>query len=451
MGNKKVAGIGFCHSRVDPKGETMTGTKRGISRRDFLHASVAGAAGLLAAACVPVAPGGEMASAPAEVQRELTLIGGGGEMWENIYNYFTEHTGIKVNLQSYPTGGGDAVTQKFIMLGEIEYDDIDIQVHMDTTAAVYLQKGWFEDLSDLYSEEDKADMPSSIRNYNDTYGWGRHPFNLAAIVFYRNTNLVPEAPATWEEMVDVAQELTNADEEMWGWRSSGAGWAPNVTAVMVHQAGGNIDTMDDDASRAALQYMYDWVHTHGITPPTIVQEDPGAIRPHVAAGNVPMYWDMENGLGYTLGLDGNTMTKETLVASRWPAGPAGDNTLIMLGGIGIPKWNIKNKDEAFEFVRFYIQKEHAKQLCIFKNYTPARNSLYEDPDIREMVSIMDSGPGFAEIIRDGEFRCPYTCDVRAGAFEKVYGDVANRMWAGEMNVDEAWAWVQEELARVWGM
>ncbi len=46
MGHKKIAGIGFCHSRVDPKGETMTGTKRGISRRDFLHASVAGAAGL---------------------------------------------------------------------------------------------------------------------------------------------------------------------------------------------------------------------------------------------------------------------------------------------------------------------------------------------------------------------------------------------------------------------
>ena len=233
------------------------------------------------------------------------------------------------------------------------------------------------------------------------------PSNLTAIVFYRNTELVPEAPATWEEMVSVAQDLTNADEEMWGWRSSGAGWAPNVTAVMVHQAGGNIDNMDDEASRAALQYMYDWVHTHGITPPTIVQEDPGAIRPHVSVGNVPMYWDMENGLGYVLGLDGNQMTKETLVASRWPAGPAGDNTLIMLGGIGIPKWNIKNKDEAFEFVRFFIQKEHAKQLCIFKNYTPARNSLYDDADIQEMVSITDSGPGFAEIIRDGIFRCPY--------------------------------------------
>ena len=73
----------------------------------------------------------------------------------------------------------------------------------------------------------------------------------------------------------------------------------------------------------------------------------------------------------------------------------------------------------------------------------------EDPDIREMVSIMDSGPGFAEIIRDGVFRCPWTCDIRASAFEGIYRDVANRMWAGEFDVDQAWTWAQEELARVW--
>ena len=46
---------------------------------------------------------------------------------------------------------------------------------MDTTAVVYLQKGWFEDLRDFYTDDDVADMPSSIRNYNDSYGWGRHP------------------------------------------------------------------------------------------------------------------------------------------------------------------------------------------------------------------------------------------------------------------------------------
>ena len=209
----------------------------------------------MAAGCVvPVATGEEVAGEPAEVQRELTFIGGGSEVWQNISNYFTENTGIKVNLQSYPTGGGDAVTQKSIMLGEIEYDEIDIQVRMDTTTAVYLQKEWFEDLKDLYSEEDIADIPSSIRNFSDTYGWGRHPHNLAAIVFYRNTELVPEAPAMWEEMVSVAQELTNADEERWCWRCSGAGWAANVTAVMVRQAGGDISIMDDEASRAALRY-----------------------------------------------------------------------------------------------------------------------------------------------------------------------------------------------------
>ena len=427
----------------------MSSEKRGISRRNFLQASVAGAAGLLAAACVAPVPGTEMAAAPMEVQRELTLIGGEQPMWYDIYNYFTEHTGIKVNVQSYPTGGGVAVTQKFVMLGEIEYDEIDIQVHMDTTAAIYLAKGWFEDLEDLYTEEDKADMPTGIRNFNDEYGWGRHPYNLAANVFYRNTDLVPEAPKTWEEMVQVAQEQTNAEEGIWGWRSSGSGWATGMTTLMVNQAGGNLNDMDDEASREALQYMYDWVHTYKITPPTVVSEDPGAIRPFVAAGQVPMYWDMENGLGYVLSLEGNQMTKENLVASRWPKGPVNDNTLIMLGGIMIPKWNVKNKDEAFEFVKFFIQKEHAKQLCIFKNYTPARNSLYEDPDIREMVSIMDSGPGFAEIIRDGVFRCPWTCDIRASAFEGIYRDVANRMWAGEFDVDQAWTWAQEELARVW--
>ena len=71
----------------------MSSEKRGISRRNFLQASVAGAAGLLAAACVAPVPGTEMAAAPMEVQRELTLIGGEQPMWYDIYNYFTEHTG----------------------------------------------------------------------------------------------------------------------------------------------------------------------------------------------------------------------------------------------------------------------------------------------------------------------------------------------------------------------
>ena len=82
-----------------------------------------------------------------------------------------------------------------------------------------------------------------------------------------------EAPATWDDFVAAGQAATDQEAGEWGWRPlGGQGHAFNTMLMALHHSGADLESLNDDATRAALQWMYDWVNNYEITPPSTINE-----------------------------------------------------------------------------------------------------------------------------------------------------------------------------------
>lgn len=102
------------------------------------------------------------------------------------------------------------------------------------------------------------------------------PYALENIALYRNTDLVPEAPATWEEVRAISEEINSADAETYGFiRQEGDPYHfyPIQTAFGGYVFGrddeGNYNPedvgIDNEGSVAALQWVTDMIDA-GLIP-----------------------------------------------------------------------------------------------------------------------------------------------------------------------------------------
>ena len=130
------------------------------------------------------------------------------------------------------------------------------------------------------------------------------PYAVENIAMFRNTDLVPEAPATWEEVLAISEEIHSADAEMYGFiRQEGDPYHffPIQTAfggyVFGEDEDGNYDPeavgIDDEGSVAALQYITDMIDA-GLIPTGL---DGNAAQALFMEGKAGMYitgpWNLE--------------------------------------------------------------------------------------------------------------------------------------------------------------
>jgi maltose-binding protein MalE len=66
---------------------------------------------------------------------------------------------------------------------------------------------------------DKADLfvPAAVNAFNYEGGVYGMPYALENVAFYYNTALVPEAPATWDEVRTISEELQASGDAEYGW------------------------------------------------------------------------------------------------------------------------------------------------------------------------------------------------------------------------------------------
>ena len=294
-----------------------------LNRRDFLRIGAAAATGAVVAGCVqmPAATSdGEMAE-PDEVPREVRLTGHNRPIYHEMNEKFTEETGIEVAMEFHPPKW-EEILAKFTLWGESGYDGIDVEAQDDQIASLYSFKRWCFDLSHLMTDEERADQADAVLGLTEQVGGfqARMFFFVGAEPFYFNKELIPEAPKTWEEMVEVAKTVTDPENDVWGWRPNAGSHNMNLTLMMVNHAGGNNETLDDEGTLTALQFMRDWVFEYEITPPTVVSEAAEEIMALAPAGKAGMWWMYEGNYGPLLEVEGGMLTPETLGVSRWPMG-----------------------------------------------------------------------------------------------------------------------------------
>jgi multiple sugar transport system substrate-binding protein len=227
-------------------------------RVGFVGTAALGA--LLLTAC-----GGSPSAAPSAVQTPAELSGEGaitvwaGSWWEGAVPAITEawerdHPEIDLTIEPLPING---YFDKFIAatIGGTPPDVVDLDGGMITSAA---QQGLVQPLDDLLSYVDPEDYSSGMWELSKRdgvqYGF---PSRAAAAVMYFNKTMFDAAGVayptddwTFEELRDLAEQLTTDDQYGFGYSASLTDPSPGVSSLSsaIWDGGGEIISEDGTES-----------------------------------------------------------------------------------------------------------------------------------------------------------------------------------------------------------
>ena len=215
--------------------------------------------------------------------------------------------------------------------------------------------------------------------------------------FFHYTELVPEAPKTWDELITFGKDATNADEEVWGWRpTNGVGHEFNTVLLM--QPGGGPRHARRYRNAGSLQFMQDWVFTHG-SPQSTTSEGSDQIQPE-RFGQSRRVVELHRRLPQ----HSNT-SKACSPWKRIPAaladGSSSDIGLIHGWGWMLPSW--REKDLAIEYLNWFSRPVLKKFIVNVHRDAPA---LFVDqrPDVIEAVPTLALPVGWETILAGAKFR-----------------------------------------------
>ncbi len=297
---------------------------------------------------------------------------------------FAKETGVKVRCQAI--SWGDAHSKYLTSIaGEVTPDigTMGLTWGMEfgeLGAMVDLRKEYPKDVSELETKIFPGILRST-RLGDKVFGI---PFDISEQIIYYRTDMIPEPPKTWDELLAMVKDLKARDKGMvydWGslewigyssflWQAGGAYYNEDYTKV----------TLDTPEAAEALEFFAS-LYAAGM-PKT----------------QVPLEQGMRTG-DYPLAVSGNwKMVSLTVgapeLAGKWsiamlPEGPAGRRTAFIGGRIlGIFSRSEK-KEEAWEFIKFLFKPEN--QIKIYQDSLETEDS-YLPPNMETWKDLpMDTG------------------------------------------------------------
>ena len=247
-------------------------------------------------------------------------------------------------------------------------------------------------------QADYYDQPMEAFTYEDELQC--MPQNISSLVVYYNSKLLDEAGLErppgdwdWDDFRNYAVELTTG-------RERGLGIEPNVIrlAPFVWSHGGELTddaddprrfTLDEAASREALEYTVSLVRDDGVVP---TEEEIAAqdLETRFAAGRLGMLLSSRREVPAFREVAGLHFDVAPLPTSREPAGILHSDAYCMAAGAPSP-------DEAYEFVRFATGKRGQTITALGGRTVP---SLIE---VAESGAFLDptQEPRHSEVFLDG--------------------------------------------------
>lgn len=409
---------------------------KNISRRTFLK----GAGAVAASSLLPNFPNIVRAD-----NHEINIIGWGSDWFDELFAGATEATGVKINRESLPARWSD-VMQKFTLWGQTGYSHIDIMMTDDLLAGMYGMNGWAIDLSDLKAYNDNVDdITDSVKVLDGAMGGVYRLFYfMGATPFFRNADLVADAPASWDDFVSAGLGATDQEAGVWGWRPlGGQGHAFNTMLMALHHSGADLETLNDDATRAALQWMYDWVNEYEITPPSTINEGWNEVIGLMAGGKAGMCWGYEGMYNSVTTTVDTVVTEDNFKLSRFPMGPANDNLLLHGWGYSIP--SASTKIEQARDVLEYLGHRDQLRFVALQNVVPGLKSFFTDEEILAKIPVLGVEPGWEELTRGAQFRYPIVNNRQVSQLWSMFDQLGEFILSGERDVDDAFQWAQDEL------
>ena len=215
--------------------------------------------------------------------------------------------------------------------------------------------------------------------------------------------------------------------------------------LALHHTGADLQALDDDATRAALQWMYDWVNDYEITPPSTINEGWNEVIGLMAGGKAGMVWGYEGMYNNITSTVDTSVTEDNLAWGRFPMGPANDSLLIHGWGYSIPTASRK-REQAREVLEFLGSYDQLRAVAL-ANTMPGLKSLFEDEEVVAQIPILGlTNPSWGEITQGAQFRYPIVNNPQVSQLWSMFDQLGESILSGERNVDQAFQWLQEEHA-----
>lgn len=305
------------------------------------------------------------------------------EFYKNNVSEFEDETGITIEWVEIPH---DNMHERFVQEAISQSGAIDIYDTDQPWIAEFASKGYLEPLGDRLSEEDKSDFYEAALDASSYNGelYSIPFFVHTPVVFYR-TDLFEEAgitefPKTWEEYEEAAKKLTK--DGVYGTIIEAKQAGEPVTHLVdwFYQAGGSIIDVDNNVTvnspenAKAFNFMLKMMYEDESVMPGSIGYDNADVHNMFMQGKVAMVKNWPYMFAMAKDPEQSKVSDKFAVAVQ----PAGEeqSTAAWTWGFGISS-SSKNKDAAWEFVKWATSSEELAQLGIANSNPVPRTSSLE--------------------------------------------------------------------------
>lgn len=327
-----------------------------------------------------------------------------GTVQQLIDRFNVDHEGeIEVSFREMPADSGQHfdTLRTELQSGQSEIDVIGGDV---VWPAQFAASGWISDLSDRFPDSERAgflEAPITANTYDGAI-YGVPWYTDAGLLYYRSDLLsdagIPEPPTTFEELKQVALEVSRRNDLPNGFVFQGANYEGGVVNGLEYIWNSGGDVLDGDEvvidgpeAVSGLETERSMV-ADGVSPRGVSQykEQESATLflrgESVFMRNVPRM--------YALASDPNEsrIDPEQIGVTVLPVADAGIQSTSSTGG-----WNMfinsrtEDQDAAWEFISFMTAAGQQKFRALEASVLPTRSDLYEDDEIRNDLTIARLG------------------------------------------------------------
>ena len=363
-----------------------------MTRRTFLERAIAvglttTAAGSLLEACggTSSSSGGSGQATNIVWQTENDNSGTYPALVDN-YNK-TNKDNVHVIWHNGPSGTGDILTIYDNTL-RARSSSIDVMSIDVVYPAEFASNGWTVDLTSRWSASDRANYlqgPIKSCTYNGMVVAA--PLRTDLGVLYYRTDIISTPPTTFDDLTNLAK--SNASKARYGYVWQGSqyeGLVCDFVEVLGGYGGTVLDptnsksvTVNSPQGVQALTEMVSWVGTISPISITTFTEEPARQAFQDGDAIFMRNWPY----AYSLGNASGSKVAGKFDIHAMPYGGSGTVGHSCVGG-----WNMainafsKNPDASWSFMQYMLGAYAQKQLAIVGSFTPALQSVYNDPDVQ---------------------------------------------------------------------
>ena len=268
-----------------------------------------------------------------------------------------ENLDFKVNFEAEPLLYADTVNKATTMLASGD-DSVDVYYIDEIMQLSFMSADFLEPIDDVITEEDLNEFMDGyadkfLKKDGHVYGV---PADFGGILFFVNKKMFDEAkiavPTNQEEFIEAAKALTKDGKygllEAWD-KASHLQDNLNRWCLMF---GGNFYDWTLDGTKEAIKFMYDLVHTYGVTSIDNLSVDYETGNQKFTDGNAAMYfqWASASSSFAEAGKYG-----DEIICAPMPAFTT--NKTPMSSWMWVVNKNSSKKEAAKEYVKFMASPE----------------------------------------------------------------------------------------------